>query len=94
MQMAEMEMFLSVADAARILGVTPQTVRLMVRRGTLAVSAKTVGGIQLFRADQVERLAAVRQERGRLTWGMPQNRAECAGSRGSADAEGPHGGHP
>jgi excisionase family DNA binding protein len=61
-----MEWFLSVADASRILGVTPQTVRLMVRRGTLGSAAKTVGGIQLFRADQVEQLAAARRERAGL----------------------------
>jgi hypothetical protein len=92
MQMAEMEMFLSVADAARILDVTPQTVRLMVRRGTLAVAAKTVGGIQLFRADQIERLAAVRQAQGgRRRWGMPSVHADSASD---ADAEDPHGGHP
>jgi excisionase family DNA binding protein len=58
-----MEMYLSVADASRILGVMPQTVRLMISRGTLQVSAKTVGGIQLFRREEVERLAAERHER-------------------------------
>jgi excisionase family DNA binding protein len=58
-----MESYLSVADAARILGVTPQTVRLMIRTGKLAVTAKTVGGIQLFRREEVERLAMVRAQR-------------------------------
>ena len=58
-----MELLLSVADAARILGVTPQTVRLMIRTGKLAVTAKTVGGIQLFRREEVERLAMVRAQR-------------------------------
>ncbi len=87
-----MEMFLSVADASRILNVTPQTVRLMVRRRTLAVAAKTVGGIQLFRMDQVEQLAAARQAQGgRRRWGMPSMHADSAGD---ADAEDPHGGHP
>jgi excisionase family DNA binding protein len=57
------EWFLSVADASRILGVTPQTVRLMIRRGTLTVSAKTEGGIQLFRRPDVEKLAAARASR-------------------------------
>jgi len=85
------EMFLSVADAARILGVTPQTVRLMVRRGTLAVEAKTVGGIQLFRANQVERLALARQERVRRTWAMAQLDVETLRR---TDMEDPHGGHP
>jgi predicted site-specific integrase-resolvase len=86
-----MEMFLSVADAARILGVTPQTVRLMVRRGTLAVEAKTVGGIQLFRSDQVERLAARRKERAQFIWTKSQHDIEILRR---VDTEDPHGGHP
>jgi excisionase family DNA binding protein len=57
------ELFLSVADASRLLGVTPQTVRLMIRRGTVRVAAKTVGGIQLFRLEEVERVVAERQVR-------------------------------
>jgi excisionase family DNA binding protein len=58
-----MDLYLSVADAARILGVTPQTVRLMIRTGKLAVTARTVGGIQLFQQEEVERLARERQRR-------------------------------
>jgi DNA-binding transcriptional MerR regulator len=58
-----METLLSVADASRILGVTPQTVRLMVRRGVLVVAAQTEGGIRLFRRVDVERLAADRASR-------------------------------
>jgi excisionase family DNA binding protein len=57
------EVYLSVADAARILGVTPQTVRLMIRTGKLVIAAKTVGGIQLFGREEVERLARVRAQR-------------------------------
>lgn len=57
-----MDVYLSVADASRILGVTPQTVRLMIRRGTLPVASKTVGGIHLFKREDVERLAAQRSE--------------------------------
>jgi excisionase family DNA binding protein len=83
---SEMELFLSVADASRILGVTPQTVRLMVRRGRLGVAAKTVGGIQLFRADQVERLAAARRERAGRT-------GTSVGAM-ATEPEHPHGGHP
>jgi hypothetical protein len=56
-------MFLSVADASRVLSVTPQTVRLMIRTGKLAVAARTVGGIQLFWQEEVERLARERQRR-------------------------------
>ncbi len=58
-----MDLLLSVADASRILGVTPQTVRLMIRTGKLAIAARTVGGIQLFRQEEVERLARERQRR-------------------------------
>jgi DNA-binding transcriptional MerR regulator len=83
---SEVEVFLSVADASRILGVTPQTVRLMVRRGTLAVAAKTVGGIQLFRADEVERLAATRRERG--------GRMGMSVDAMATEPERPHGVHP
>jgi hypothetical protein len=60
---SEVVIFLSVADASRILGVTPQTVRLMIRRGTLSIDAKTVGGIQLMRPEEVERLAQERRRR-------------------------------
>ena len=78
--MSVMEMYLSVADASRLLDVTPQTVRLMVRRGVLTVAARTVGGIKLFRREEVERLVAVRraagrslavQESGQVTHGEP-----------------------
>jgi excisionase family DNA binding protein len=65
MHMSVIEMYLSVADASRLLDVTPQTVRLMVRRGVLAVAAQTVGGIKLFRREEVERLVAVRREASR-----------------------------
>ncbi len=60
-----MEVFLSVADAARLLSVTPQTVRLMVRRGTLNTVAQTEGGIRLFRREDVEQLATAREARAR-----------------------------
>ena len=60
-----MEILLSPADASRILGLTPQGVRWMERRGALKVVARTEGGIRLFRRADVERLAADR--RGRRT---------------------------
>jgi hypothetical protein len=56
--------FLSTADASRVLGVTPATIRLMVRRGDLAVSAMTEGGMHLFRRGHVERLARRRARQG------------------------------
>ncbi len=58
-----MDRFLSAADAARVLGVTTATVRLMARRGTLPVAAMTEGGIHLFRRADVEVLATQRAER-------------------------------
>jgi excisionase family DNA binding protein len=65
--------FLSTADASRVLGVTPATVRLMVKRGELPVSAMTEGGVHLFRRGPVERLARRRAKRsGRA----PNERAE------------------
>ena len=51
---------LSSADAARILDVTPATVRLMQRRGELSVAEVTTGGIHLYRQSEVNRLAIKR----------------------------------
>lgn len=58
-----MKLFLSVADAAWVLGVTPQTVRVMIRRGIIAVDGQTVGGIRLLDPEAVERLARARASR-------------------------------
>jgi hypothetical protein len=55
--------YLSAADAARVLGVTPATVRLMHRRGELPVAAKTEGGVHLFCRSDVDRVAAQRAQR-------------------------------
>ena len=55
--------FLSSADASRILGVTPATIRLMVRRGDLRTAAMTEGGIHLFRRRDVDALARRRAQR-------------------------------
>ncbi len=49
--------FLSPSEASRVLGVTPATVRLMVRRGDLIVAALTEGGMRLFERKDVEALA-------------------------------------
>ncbi len=57
--------YLSSADASRVLGVTPATIRLMVRRGALPVAAMTEGGIHLFRRVEVEALAVRREARAR-----------------------------
>jgi len=66
-----MEMYMSVADASRVLCVTPQTVRLMIRRGNLPVAARTEGGIHLFRRTDVETLASERAERVRDAGAFP-----------------------
>jgi excisionase family DNA binding protein len=60
-----MAQFLSTADAARILGVTPATIRLMERQGRLQAAGRTQGGIRLFRRAQVQRAARLRASRGR-----------------------------
>ena len=52
--------FLTPADAARILGVVPATVREMARQGTLPVAAVTEGGNRLFDRRAVEALARKR----------------------------------
>jgi excisionase family DNA binding protein len=54
--------FLTPADAARILGVAPATVRQMARQGTLPVAAATEGGNRLFDRRAVEALARKRQK--------------------------------
>ncbi len=60
-----MPTYLTSADAARTLGVTPAAVRQMERRGDLKVAARTEGGIRLFRRLDVDRLTARRAKRGR-----------------------------
>lgn len=60
-----MERFLSAADAARILAVTPAAVRSMQQRGALRAAAETEGGIRLYRRSDVEELARRRREHPR-----------------------------
>jgi DNA-binding transcriptional MerR regulator len=52
--------FLTAADAAKLLGVTPATVRLMNRRGVLPTAAASVSGVRFFNRAVVEALAAER----------------------------------
>lgn len=59
-----MQVYLSVGDAAKRLGVVPATVKLMVRSGRLRPVARTVGGVSLFDPDDVGRLAYDRAARG------------------------------
>ena len=60
-----MAKYLSTADAARILGVVPATIRLMERRGDLRAATRTEGGIRLFRRSAVEALARRRTRQTR-----------------------------
>ncbi len=60
-----MENLLTPADAARILGITPATIRLMVATGKLKVAVRTEGGIRLFRRADIERLATQRAEQAK-----------------------------
>ncbi len=54
-----MEQLLGVADAARLLGVVPATVRQMERDGRLP-AMRTAGGVRVFRLVDVERLGIER----------------------------------
>jgi DNA-binding transcriptional MerR regulator len=55
-----MERFLTPADVARRLGITPAAVRAMERRGTLRAVARTERGARLFKATDVTALARKR----------------------------------
>lgn len=55
-----MQTFMTPADAARILEVTPSAVRLMAGRGELRIAATTQSGIRLFERSDVEALAKKR----------------------------------
>lgn len=50
------------ADAARIIGVVPATIRLWERNGKLAAQ-RTVSGVRLFLRSDVERVAYERRTR-------------------------------
>jgi excisionase family DNA binding protein len=54
--------FLLTNEAARVLGVSPQTVRVLERTGRLP-ALRTEGGVRLFDRRDVERLAREREER-------------------------------
>ncbi len=55
-----MEHYLTPADVARRLGVTPAAVRAMEQRGTLRAVGRTERGGRLFSAADVTRLARKR----------------------------------
>ena len=53
---------LTVSGVGQILGLTPEAVRVLERKGKLP-AVRTTGGIRLFRASDVERLRAERQDK-------------------------------
>jgi excisionase family DNA binding protein len=55
--------YILTAEAARLIGVTPNSVRIMERRGELP--AERVGSVRLFDRTVVERLARARAQRQR-----------------------------
>lgn len=59
-----MAQLMTAADAARILGVVPATVRQMERDGRLTAQ-RTVGGMRLFCREEVERFAGERRNTSR-----------------------------
>ncbi|MFQ5880375.1 MAG: helix-turn-helix domain-containing protein [Dehalococcoidia bacterium] len=56
-----MERLLTCGDAARVLSVVPDTVRAMERAGRLP-AVRTLGGIRLFRREDIDRVAAERAQ--------------------------------
>jgi len=63
-----MEKKLETFDAAKILNVTPNTVRDLERRGRLPAE-RTASGTRLFKQADVERLAAERAAQRKLRGG-------------------------
>jgi len=74
-----METLLTAADAARILDVVPARVRQLANEGQLPPAATTVGGTRLFRREDVEQLADVREAK--------RNRAERSKAARGAKGE-------
>ena len=59
------EDLMTTVDAARILGLSSDMVRLLAREGRLKAAVQTVRGVRLFRRSEVERLAAERAQQAR-----------------------------
>ena len=56
-------LLLQSGEAARVLALSPEQVRRLVRLGQLRPAARTTHGLLLFTAAEVERLRAERAER-------------------------------
>ncbi len=63
-----MDRLLTCADVARLLGVVPDTVRDLERRGRLK-AIRTPGGIRLFQEADVKQFAQIRREARRKIQG-------------------------
>lgn len=72
--------YLTAADVAWILHVTPGAVRMMHKRGVLTAAEQTVGGIHLFLREEVDRLALLR-EKPRMRIDHEKPRKERASAR-------------
>lgn len=72
-----MDQLLGVADAARMLGVVPATVRQMERDGRLPAQ-KTASGVRIFRREDVARLASEREQHRLLDTGTDADRMELS----------------
>lgn len=72
---------MNIRETAQRLGVSDTAVRFMVARGALAVAARTVRGICLFRASDVERLVGTRAARPSAAPGGPTGIGRTSGDR-------------
>lgn len=59
--MKDTPLYLTAMDASRILDIGAAQVRDLAKRGKIPVAARTVGGIRLFRREDI--LALVKQRR-------------------------------
>ena len=78
-----MERLLTVADAARILGVVPARVCQLANEGQLPPAATTVKGTRLFRLEDVEHLAEVRK--AKRNQADPASASAAQGGQGEND---------
>jgi len=65
------EDLMTAVDAAKILGISPDMVRLLARKGRLRTAVQTIRGVRLFRRGDVQQLAHTRATRAQRkdAWG-------------------------
>ena len=54
---------MTAGDAARILGLSPDMVRVLARNGRLVPAVQSVSGVRMFRRADIEKLAEVRRRK-------------------------------